>query len=135
VAGQTSAVPCRFARPMRRAEPANRETNYRTEFVVVLNNQPQGGLASLRMIILMAGASWVSSTRQRGGRSYYPGRQGSSWSTWDFPFPRRSLQPPTRSRCMSDSGFSRHSRLFRDLVACGEKQTLVRISAELLGSV
>jgi lipoprotein-anchoring transpeptidase ErfK/SrfK len=26
-------------------EPANRETNYRTEFVVVLNNQPQGGLA------------------------------------------------------------------------------------------
>ena len=26
-------------------EPVNRETNYRTEFVVVLNNQPQGGLA------------------------------------------------------------------------------------------
>jgi len=26
-------------------EPLNRETNYRTEFVVVLNNQPQGGLA------------------------------------------------------------------------------------------
>jgi len=26
-------------------EPANREQNYRTEFVVVLNNQPQGGLA------------------------------------------------------------------------------------------
>ena len=26
-------------------EPANRETNYRTEFIVVLNNQPQGGLA------------------------------------------------------------------------------------------
>jgi hypothetical protein len=26
-------------------EPPNRETNYRTEFVVVLNNQPQGGLA------------------------------------------------------------------------------------------
>ncbi|HTQ82382.1 MAG TPA: L,D-transpeptidase family protein [Pseudolabrys sp.] len=25
-------------------EPLNRETNYRTEFVVVLNNQPQGGL-------------------------------------------------------------------------------------------
>jgi hypothetical protein len=26
-------------------EPLSRETNYRTEFVVVLNNQPQGGLA------------------------------------------------------------------------------------------
>jgi hypothetical protein len=26
-------------------EPLNREANYRTEFVVVLNNQPQGGLA------------------------------------------------------------------------------------------
>jgi hypothetical protein len=26
-------------------EPLNRETNYRTEFVVVLNNQPQGGVA------------------------------------------------------------------------------------------
>ena len=26
-------------------EPPNREQNYRTEFVVVLNNQPQGGLA------------------------------------------------------------------------------------------
>jgi hypothetical protein len=29
-------------------EPLNSETNYRTEFVVVLNNQPQGGLAMRR---------------------------------------------------------------------------------------
>jgi hypothetical protein len=29
-------------------EPPNSETNYRTEFVVVLNNQPQGGLAVRR---------------------------------------------------------------------------------------
>jgi hypothetical protein len=29
-------------------EPPNRETNYRTEFIVVLNNQPQGGLAMRR---------------------------------------------------------------------------------------
>jgi lipoprotein-anchoring transpeptidase ErfK/SrfK len=29
-------------------EPPNSETNYRTEFVVVLNNQPQGGLAMRR---------------------------------------------------------------------------------------
>ena len=26
-------------------EPPNREQNYRTAFVVVINNQPQGGLA------------------------------------------------------------------------------------------
>jgi hypothetical protein len=31
-------------------EPLNRETNYRTEFVVVLNNQPQGGLAMRRTV-------------------------------------------------------------------------------------
>jgi hypothetical protein len=31
-------------------EPPNRETNYRTEFVVVLNNQPQGGLAMRRTV-------------------------------------------------------------------------------------
>src|SRR6201984_354096 len=29
-------------------EPLSRETNYRTEFVAVLNNQPQGGLVSCR---------------------------------------------------------------------------------------
>ncbi len=29
-------------------EPLNRETNYRTEYVIVLNNQPQGGLAIRR---------------------------------------------------------------------------------------
>jgi hypothetical protein len=29
-------------------EPLNSETNYRTEFVVVLNDQPQGGLAMRR---------------------------------------------------------------------------------------
>jgi hypothetical protein len=31
-------------------EPLNRETNYHTEFVVVLNNQPQGGLAMRRTV-------------------------------------------------------------------------------------
>jgi hypothetical protein len=29
-------------------EPLSRETNYRTEFVVVLNNQPQGGFITRR---------------------------------------------------------------------------------------
>jgi hypothetical protein len=29
-------------------EPLSRETNYRTEFVAVLNNQPQGGFVTRR---------------------------------------------------------------------------------------
>jgi lipoprotein-anchoring transpeptidase ErfK/SrfK len=66
-------------------EPLNRETNYRTEFVVVLNNQPQGGLAMRRPAddlrredggffgFLHWGNpdSQYASARQRGGQSYY----------------------------------------------------------------
>ncbi len=70
-------------------EPLNRETNYRTEYVVVLNNQPQGGLAMRRRSndLRVAGRSgwddffgsfhWgnsdsqYASTRQRGGQNYY----------------------------------------------------------------
>jgi hypothetical protein len=71
-------------------EPANRETNYRTEFVVVLNNQPQGGLA-MRKPPDDAGNSGVGGffsfnrwgdwgsqsapTRQQRGLNYYPGQQ------------------------------------------------------------
>ena len=35
----------------------------------------------------------------------------------------------------STHGPFRHSRLVRDLVACGEQETLIRTSAEWLGSV
>jgi lipoprotein-anchoring transpeptidase ErfK/SrfK len=70
-------------------EPLNRETNYRTEFVVVLNNQPQGGLAMRRRPddFRVAGrAGWddffgsfrwsnsdsqYASSRLRGGQNYY----------------------------------------------------------------
>ena len=70
-------------------EPLNRETNYRTEFVVVLNNQPQGGLAMRRRQddFRVAGRggwddffgslrwgnsdSQYTSARQRGGQNYY----------------------------------------------------------------
>jgi lipoprotein-anchoring transpeptidase ErfK/SrfK len=70
-------------------EPLNRETNYRTEFVVVLNNQPQGGLAMRRHQddFRVAGRggwddffgslrwgnsdSQYTSARQRGGQNYY----------------------------------------------------------------
>ena len=70
-------------------EPLNRETNYRTEFVVVLNNQPQGGLAMRRRQddLRVAGRggwddffgsfhwgnsdSQYTSARQHGGQNYY----------------------------------------------------------------
>jgi lipoprotein-anchoring transpeptidase ErfK/SrfK len=78
-------------------EPPNRETNYRTEFVVVLNNQPQGGLAMRRRpesarvarrnvlgedgLGSNSSPAWDSQygyTGQRGGRSNFQGQQ--SWS-------------------------------------------------------
>jgi lipoprotein-anchoring transpeptidase ErfK/SrfK len=70
-------------------EPLNRETNYRTEFVVVLNNQPQGGLAMRKRQddFRVAGRggwddffgslrwgnsdSQYTTARQRGGQNYY----------------------------------------------------------------
>jgi len=78
-------------------EPLSKETNYRTEFVAVLNNQPQGGFITRRPTppdMLVAGSdSWGESpifggffqpnypppqpanTRRRGGQYYYPNGQ------------------------------------------------------------
>src|SRR6478672_6325842 len=68
-------------------EPLSRETNHRTEFVAVLNNQPQGGFVMRRPTADVAVASgnfwgdwsffqpnWNSqtgNTRRRGGQYYY----------------------------------------------------------------
>jgi hypothetical protein len=62
-------------------EPLNRETIQRTEFVVALHNQPQGGLAMRRTpsdVRVARGNSWDDGgfTRWRGGQ-YYDQRQGS----------------------------------------------------------
>jgi L,D-transpeptidase catalytic domain len=70
-------------------EPLNRETNYRTEFVVALNNQPQGGLAMRRApadVRVARGNAWDDAgfTRWRGG-PYYDQRQGGS----QYYYPRR----------------------------------------------
>jgi lipoprotein-anchoring transpeptidase ErfK/SrfK len=72
-------------------EPLNRETNYRTEFVVVLNNQPQGGLAMRKRVddvrvaerggwdfgSFFGGNRWGDSQdgRRRGGGQDYYSRQ------------------------------------------------------------
>ena len=47
-------------------EPPNREQNYRTEFVVVLNNQPQGGLA-----IRKPPSDVIARSNDLGGYGYY----------------------------------------------------------------
>jgi hypothetical protein len=78
-------------------EPLNRETNYRTEFVVVLNNQPQGGLAVRRPANDLGRNAWggggdffggffgfgndsrYAATRQRSGRDYYQNYYQRQW--------------------------------------------------------
>ncbi len=56
-------------------EPPNRETNNRTEFVVVLSNQPQGGLAMRRPAQAPVARGWDSpygGSRGRGAQFYDP---------------------------------------------------------------
>jgi lipoprotein-anchoring transpeptidase ErfK/SrfK len=55
-------------------EPLIRETNYRTEFVVTLHNQPQGGLGMRR-----AARGGDAGFTRWGGGQYYDRRQGSQY--------------------------------------------------------
>jgi len=74
-------------------EPPHRETNYRTEFVVALSDQPQGGIVnrprSPDVRVGFGGGGWggwgFNNTPGRGGQYYdqqwgrqyyYPRRQG-----------------------------------------------------------
>jgi hypothetical protein len=78
-------------------EPLSKETNYRTEFVAVLNNQPQGGFITRKPTppdtLVAGGGFWggdspfgsffqpspppqpVNARRRGGGQYYYPGQQ------------------------------------------------------------
>jgi hypothetical protein len=79
-------------------EPLSRETNYRTEFVAVLNNQPQGGFVTRRPTVdvnVASGNGWgddgfgsffqrnpypqTGNTRRRSGQYYYPAQRGWWW--------------------------------------------------------
>jgi hypothetical protein len=76
-------------------EPLSAETNYRTEFVAVLNNQPQGGFVTRRPTanVLVAGGNddgfgfffqrnpdpQIANTRRRGGQYYYYPVQRGWW--------------------------------------------------------
>ena len=75
-------------------EPLSRETNYRTEFVAVLNNQPQGGFLMRRPTVVASGNYWgndgfgfffqrnwnsqPANRRQRAGQ-YYQTMQRRWW--------------------------------------------------------
>ncbi len=65
-------------------EPLHRETNYHTEFVVALHNQPQGGLAMRRAptearVARANAGGYYGFTRWLGGGQYYQRRQGWFW--------------------------------------------------------
>jgi hypothetical protein len=76
-------------------EPLSRETNYRTEFIAVLNNQPQGGFVTRRPTVdvnIASGNGWdndgfgsffqrnwgsqTGDTRRGGGQYYRPVQRG-----------------------------------------------------------
>ncbi|WP_079566024.1 L,D-transpeptidase [Bradyrhizobium erythrophlei] len=75
-------------------EPLSSETNYRTEFVAVLNNQPQGGFVTRRPtadVAVAGGNFWddgfgsffqpnrnfqTGNPRPRGGQSFFPMQRG-----------------------------------------------------------
>jgi hypothetical protein len=76
-------------------EPLSRETNYRTEFIAVLNNQPQGGFVTRRPTVdvnVASGNGWdddgfgsffqrnwgsqTGDTRRSGGQYYRPVQRG-----------------------------------------------------------
>ena len=64
-------------------EPLHRETNYRTEFVVALHNQPQGGLAmrraSTEVRVARGNAGDNYGFMSWFGGQYYNQRQGSQY--------------------------------------------------------
>lgn len=85
-------------------EPLSKETNYRTEFVAVLSNQPQGGFITRKPseIVVADQGSWgegfgfffnpnpqPAGPRQRGGQQYYQPQPG-------YEQPRPVYQPRPR---------------------------------------
>ena len=83
-------------------EPLSRETNYRTEFVAVLNNQPQGGFlsAGLRSMSPLRGATTGATT---ASASF-----SSAIGTRNLPI-RVRAPGNTINRCNSAGGNTRHA--------------------------
>ena len=84
-------------------EPLNRETNYRTEFVVALHNQPQGGLAMRRA------PTDVRFARGGGEDASRIGRMACREMRWG-PAPFRAEHNCTTGALALDADVSRLSR-------------------------
>jgi hypothetical protein len=72
-------------------EPLSRETNYRTEFVAVLNNQPQGGFVTRQPtadVVVANGNSWDDN----GGFGFFFQPQPGNMRRSGVPDPRRGGQ-------------------------------------------
>jgi hypothetical protein len=86
-------------------EPLSRETNYRTEFVAVLNNQPQGGFVTRRP----TADALVASDNVWGDAAMRGWHAGTSWPGNAPPLPwavfssRVSKSRATSSTCSSES--------------------------------
>jgi hypothetical protein len=82
-------------------EPLSSETNYRTEFVAVLNNQPQGGFLMRQPTVNVPVASGYDRGNDGFGFysqrnwNYYPGRQYGSYRG-DFSSRREELTSGAR---------------------------------------
>jgi hypothetical protein len=76
-------------------EPLSRETNYRTEFVAVLNNQPQGGFVTRRPTVV----AMPQVARDDGFGSFFQPTWGSQWGSqpsWGAqPVDPRTVDPRT----------------------------------------
>jgi L,D-transpeptidase catalytic domain len=76
-------------------EPLSRETNYRTEFVAVLNNQPQGGFVTRRPTVV----AMPNVARDDGFGSFFQPAWGPQWGSqpgWGAqPADPRTVDPRT----------------------------------------
>jgi hypothetical protein len=81
-------------------EPLSRETNYRTEFVAVLNNQPQGGFLMRRPTV----DGPVARKQPQGGfvmrrpTVNVPVASGNDWGNDGFFFQRNWNSQPANTR-------------------------------------
>jgi uncharacterized protein (TIGR02246 family) len=81
-------------------EPLSRETNYRTEFVAVLNNQPQGGFLMRRPTVGVrvarrptVGVPVASNYRGNDGFGFFPQRNWNSQPAYTRPRAGQYYQP------------------------------------------
>jgi hypothetical protein len=76
-------------------EPLSRETNYRTEFVTVLNNQPQGGFITRKPTVVDPDLVASSDSGNFGGFNFFFQRNAA---------PPQPVNAPPRGRPLYQQG-------------------------------